>query len=126
VTILLAVVAARSAVDVVGGWIVHAGAVAAGLAALAALVCGIAAAVWRGVKWAMKMQASLDKVEQRSRELAPNGGGSIKDATAQTCARLGALEDAVAGVRSDVADVRLDVATVAERLDRHLLIVRGE
>ena len=106
-TILLAVVAARSWVDAVSGWVIAAGAV---VAAAGVILAGVRAAV-RGIRWLVRI---LEAIEERSRELEHNGGGSIKDATDATCARLSALEGAVADVRRDVADV-------AERLDRHLI-----
>ena len=107
---LLAMVAARSAVDVVAGWIVHAGELSAAVAALLAL----GAVLWRMLRHLVRIQNALATVERRSAELETNGGGSLKDAANATCERLTELEKAVAGVHDDVV-------AVAERLNRHLI-----
>lgn len=98
-----------------GAVLLIAGAVAGALLTLGALV----RAVWRGIRRIAAMADAMEVVEKRSRELIPNGGGSIKDRTEKAADRLSTVE---AGLR----EVRGMVAAVSSRLDTHLQIGEGD
>lgn len=85
--------------------------VAAGTGAGSLLaVAQVARVVWR---YGRRVIALLEAVEVRSRELAPNGGGSVVDVTGITAARLAAVEAKVDGIA-------VELHRVADRMDRHL------
>lgn len=70
-------------------------------------------AAWRGLRRLVKLVDLIEVTERRSRELIRNGGGSIKDRSDQTAARLSKLE-------SGLQRMEGQVGALARTVDRHI------